>query len=94
MFNEQWPILPDIHDTECTSNLVSILLGHGTNLDDICSTVPNVNATFVVDCSKLKNADDVKCDDGGSLVNNGVRKLYMTIENVADPKLLHITTIK
>ena len=90
-------MLPDGHNTDNTSNLVSIVLGHGINSDDICSTVPkcvDVNATFVVDTSNFKSPKDVKCDDGGSWVNNGVRKLYLSIENVADPKSLSVTTMK
>ena len=82
MFNEKWPILPDVHNTDSTSNLVSILLGHGINDETICQTVPkcvDVNAIFLVNTSEFSNLDDVKCDDNGSWINNGVRKLYCTL---------------
>ena len=97
MFNEKWPILPDVHNTDSTSNLVSILLGHGINDETICQTVPkcvDVNAIFLVNTSEFSNLDDVKCDDNGSWINNGVRQLYLSVTNEADQKLLKVTTIQ
>ena len=55
MFNEKWPILPDVHNTDNTLNLVSILLGHDINDETICQTVPkcvDVNAIFLVNTSE------------------------------------------
>ena len=73
------------------------MFGCGISSEEICSSVPkcvDVNATFLVDSSNLKCADDVKCDDAGAWINNGVRKLYLNIENANDPKSLKVTIVK
>ena len=39
------------------------------------------NGNFLVSTESLKCVEDIKCDDGGSWVNNGVRKVYLHIRN-------------
>ena len=44
----------------------------------------------MVDTSHLKSTEDIKCDDNGSWLNNGVRKLYLDIQNPDDPVKLKV----
>ena len=80
----KWPTLPLGYNTESASSLVALLLAHKIKSQNICQSVPkNVtyNGTFVIDTSHLRNSEDVKCDDMGSWINNGVRKLYLNVVN-------------
>ena len=36
------------------------------------------DATFIIDTSKLKSPDDIRADDLGVWVNNGVRRVWLT----------------
>ncbi len=39
------------------------------------------DVSFMVDTKKLREPVDVKCDDCGTWVKNGVRKLYLNVRN-------------
>lgn len=50
-------------------------MGRNVDSEHICQSVPkcvDVNAAFIVDTSSLGSRDDVKCDDNGAWINNGV----------------------
>ncbi len=84
-------------DIDSTSRLVSLLLGHGIHVSDICNSVPRhveANSRFVVNTDQLRKPDDLKCDDCGSWMNNGVRKLYLSVKNRSNPKLLNVSVIQ
>ena len=90
-------MLSEEHDVDSTSYLVSLLLGFGIHTSDICQSVPRnveANARFVVDAHKLRKSEDVKCNDCGSWINNGVRKLYLSVKNQNNPDLLDVIVIK
>ena len=74
--------------------MVSLIFRHGIAESDVCKSVPkNVegNASFLVNTQGLKNPDDIKC---GSWVNNGVRKIYLSIKHHDNPKKIKLTVIK
>ena len=78
-------------------DLVSLLLGYGIHTSDICLSIPknvDTNATFIVNTDKLRKPSDIKCDDCGSWMNNGVRKLYLSVKNQNNPDLLDVTVMK
>ena len=43
----------------------------------------DVNAAFIVDTSSLGSRDDIKCDDNGAWINNGVPKLYLDVREAS-----------
>ena len=93
----KWPTLPIGFNTESASSLVSLLLEHKTQSRHICQSVPkNVtyNGTFVINTSHLRNLEDIKCDDMGSWINNGVRKLYLNVVNHESAKKIKVEIIK
>ncbi len=72
-------------------------MGHNINSEHICQSVPkcvDINAAFLVNTSNLGNRDDVKCDDNGSWLNNGVRKLYLDVVRKDAGSLLSVDTVK
>ena len=76
--------------------MVSLIFAHGIAESDVCKFVPkNVegNASFLVNTQGLKNLDDIKCDDCGCWVNNGVRKIYLSIKHHDNPKKMKLTVI-
>ena len=82
---------------ESTTSTVSLILGHGIHEEEICKSVPrNVesNGNFLVSTESLKCVEDIKCDDGGSWVNNGVRKVYLHIRNEKDCKKMKVEVVK
>ena len=84
-------------DVESTTGTVSLILGHGTHNEEICKSVPrNVasNSNFLVSTKCLKHKEDIKCDDGGSWVNNGIRKVYIHIHNEKNHKKMKVDVIK
>ena len=92
-----WPYLTSDKNTESTHSLVSLILGHNVSEDLICKSIPkNVekNANFLINTENVRNKEDVRCDDDGSWINNGVRKIYLHIQNPANPNKLRITVIK
>ena len=94
---DKWPALSRGYNTENTSSVVSLLLGHKVQSRHICQSVPknvNYNGTFLIDTSDLRSLEDIKCDDMGSWTNNGVRKLYLNIENHESPKKIQVKVIK
>ena len=98
LYDGKGPILSEEHDVDGTSYLVSLLLGFGIHTSDIyiCQSVPKnveANARFVVDTHKLRKSEDVKCDDCGSWINNGVRKLYLSVQHQNIPDLLDVIVI-
>ncbi len=52
------------------------------------------NANFIISTEDLRNKEDVKCDDDGSWINNGVRKIYMHITDPGNPKKLKVTVFQ
>ena len=45
-------------------------------------------------CHLLKNFKDVRCNNEGIWINNGVRKIYLCIDHHTNPKKLNVTVIK
>ena len=79
-----WPCLPSDINIESTQSLVMLILGHSVPDDLICTNTPKVvgqNASFLINTENLKNTDDLKCDDDGSWINNGVRKVFLNIKH-------------
>ena len=52
------------------------------------------NANFWINTENFRKKEDIRCDDDGSWINNGVRKIYWHIQSPANPKKLRITVIK
>ena len=42
------------------------------------------NAVFVIDATRLKSPDDIRADDLGVWVNNGVRHSFLTCKSVGN----------
>lgn len=62
-----------------------------------CSTVPlgiQKTSAFLLNTAKLDNAGDTKCDDNGSWTNNGVRKLWVTVNQLDDDCSPDVTVLK
>ncbi len=77
---------------------MTLILGHG--IDKIenmtCKSVPlsvQENANFLVDTKNLKSVEDLKCDDNGCWLNNGVRKIYLVV-NKNDNKSIKVKVVK
>ena len=82
---------------ESNTSTVSLILGHGIRKEEICNSVPRIvesNSNFLVSTESLKCVEDIKCDDGGSWVNNGVRKVYLHIRNEKDCKKMKVEVVK
>lgn len=80
IIDDKWPTVSSKIDPTNMSSAVKLLLG----LKDVteCTSVPlhvQTTSSFLLNTSNLASANDVKCDDNGSWVNNGVRKLWLTI---------------
>jgi hypothetical protein len=66
-----------------SSEIMGIILGSEQN-SKVCSRVPigvHENAVFVIDASRLKSPDDIRADDLGVWVNNGVCRRFMTCKS-------------
>ena len=95
--NPSWPYLSESRNVESTTSVVSVILGHGITNSEICTSVPinvETNASFVVSTQYLKSVEDIKCDDNGSWLNNGVRKVYLSIVNEKNPKKIEVKVLK
>ena len=95
--NPDWPYLMSDTNTDSTHSLVTLIIGHGVLENNICKSIPkNVekNTSFLISTENLKNLEDVRCDDNGSWINNGVRKIYLCIDHHTNPKKLNITVMK
>ena len=95
--NPDRPYLMSDTNTESIHSLVTLIIGHGVLENNICKSIPrNVekNASFLISTENLKNLEDVRCDDNGSWINNGVRKIYLCIDHHTNPKKLNVTVIK
>ena len=44
------------------------------------------NDNFLINTENVRNKEDVRCNDDGSWINNGVRKIHSHIQNPANPK--------
>ena len=72
--------------TFSSSEILMIILGSGHN-NKICCKVPigiQKNAVFVIDATRLKSPDDIRADDLGVWVNNGVRRSFLTCKSVGN----------
>ena len=95
--NTDWPHLPSDMNIESTHSLVMLLLGHSVSEDLICKSTPKVveqNVSFLVNTENVNNIEDLKCDDDGSWMNNGVRKVFLSIKHPASPTNLSTTVIQ
>ena len=88
--DSDWPYLTSDKNTESTHSLVSLILGHNVSEDLVCKSIPNnveKNANFSINTENDRNKEDVRCNDVGSWINNGVRgKINLHIQNPANPK--------
>ena len=52
------------------------------------------NVSFLVDCSKLRSQDDIKCDDMGAWKHKGSPKRFFHVERSSDNDILSIVQLK
>lgn len=75
--------------------LVKVLL-ESYEPEFLCVSQPvNVenNASFLVDCSKLHNRNDIKCDDMGAWKHKGSPKRFFLVERNTDNEILTISPL-
>lgn len=79
-----------------SQDIVKILLA-SYEPEYLCVSPPvNVenNASFLVDCSKLANKDDIKCDDMGAWSHKGSPKRFFVIKKTKDNKISKVVTLR
>ena len=65
-----------------TSKLVNILLGKNIDKSVVCSKVPmrnQRNATFIIDMENIKDSMDLRVDDNGAWLHNGLRSMWVSV---------------
>lgn len=80
------PVYTREKDVFTPKQTVELLLNSEKYVDrrEICTAQPlrvQHNCTFIVDLSKLKDTQDVKCDDLGSWKNNGSKKFCFHVHD-------------
>ena len=95
--NSCWPYLAESWDVESSSSIVPIILGLGITAEYVYTSVPlnvQTNCNFIVNTENLKSMEDIRCNDCGSWINNGTRKLYLEIRNETDPKKIKVKVLQ
>lgn len=90
------PVFSWIKTAYSGQNLVKLLL-KSYDPEYMCVSQPvNVenNVSFLVDCSKLHNQDDIKCDDMGAWKHKGSPKRFFHVERSSDNDILSIVQLK
>jgi hypothetical protein len=65
-----------------TSKLVNVLLGRSIDKSLVCSRVPmrnQTNGTFIIDMEKIKDPMDLRADDNGAWLHNGLRCVWVSV---------------
>ena len=88
-------VFSQIKKSLSSSEILNIILGkeHENKITDKVPIGVKKNATYVIDTSKLASPNDVRADDLGVWVNNGVRRTFVTC-NVSCGKVKNIEVIK
>ena len=64
-----------------TQEIITILLDPDLKDEQVCTTQPERNATFVVNLSELRDPKDIYVDNMGSWRYNGVYKSWVSVES-------------
>ena len=80
------------YSENATSSLVDIILGKNSpNRDRVCTTVPirvQSNMSFVIDMNAIQNPLDLRADDNGDWLHNGLRTICLSISKRGNVEIL------
>lgn len=92
--NQLMPIFEkrDRYSEYATSYLVDIIAGQkSVDPGHVCTVVPirvQSNVSFVVDMDAIKNPLDLRADDNGAWLHNGIRTIWLSVSKRGDVEIL------